>query len=73
MARPILEVCDSFVGIKENPPRSNKTILGARYGRNGVAWCGIAVAMAYQDAGMDLRKILTPNMACTPSIMDGLS
>lgn len=64
----ILEVCDSYVGIKENPARSNRTVLGARYGQNGVPWCGIAACMAFQDAGIDLRKILTKNMASTVAI-----
>lgn len=68
MAKPIIQVCDGFVGIKESPARSNRTSLGMRYGQNGVAWCGIAVAMAFQDAGIDLRRVLTSNMASTVAI-----
>lgn len=68
MAKPILQVCESFVGIKEIPANSNRTSLGLRYGQNGVAWCGIAVAMAFKDAGIDLQKVLTANMASTVAI-----
>jgi hypothetical protein len=65
----ILQICESYVGITERPARSNRTVLGARYGQNGVPWCGISVAMAYQDAGIDLRKVLTKNMASTVEIL----
>lgn len=32
-------IFDSFVGITENPPHSNKTVIGMEFGWNGVAWC----------------------------------
>lgn len=66
----LLQVCESYIGIKENPPRSNRTILGQRFGLNGVAWCGISVAMAFHDAGMDLKKVLTTYPASTVAIMN---
>lgn len=67
----LLEACRRMVGIKETPAGSNKTSIGAAYGWNGVPWCGMAVWFAFQLAAqrLDLRSVLTPNMASTVEIM----
>lgn len=65
----VLDVARTFIGIKEVPSKSNKTILGERYGQNGVAWCGIAVNEAFRGMGINTRQVLTNNMASTVAIM----
>ena len=47
---------ESFVGISENPPGSNRTPLGEEYGWNGVSWCAIAVSVACRRLGYPLHE-----------------
>ena len=36
------------VGVKEDPPGSNRTAFGVWYGENGVPWCNIFVSYCFQ-------------------------
>lgn len=36
-----------YIGIKEDPPKSNRTQFGVWYGVNGVAWCNIFVSYCF--------------------------
>lgn len=38
-ADSLIATMDSFVGMTESPPGSNRTPIGEEYGWNGVAWC----------------------------------
>lgn len=50
-AERVLQVARGDIGTVESPPGSNRTIFGARYGLNGVAWCNIWVWDVMQRAG----------------------
>lgn len=53
----IIEKAASQLGVKENPPGTNKTEYGALYGENGVKWCAIFVSWVYATAGYPLEPI----------------
>lgn len=42
---------EAELGIKEDPPNSNKTKYGKWFGLDGVAWCGIFCSWCYYTAG----------------------
>lgn len=51
----ILELCKSYIGLKENPPNSNNVIFNTRfYGKEvsgpKYAWCGTSASEIYQEA-----------------------
>lgn len=52
-----LAVMASAVGMVESPPGSNRTPIGAYWGLDGVNWCALAVAWAYDVAGFTLPTI----------------
>ncbi len=37
-----------YIGIKEDPPGSNRTMFGEWFGANGVAWCNIFVSYCFK-------------------------
>jgi len=39
------------IGVKENPPGTNKNPFGVWYGLDGVAWCNIFVSYCFQVGG----------------------
>lgn len=39
-----------YIGIKEDPPESNKTLFGEWFGVNGVAWCNIFVSYCFANS-----------------------
>ena len=47
-----LKFAESFNGITENPPGSNKTKIGEMYGWNGVAWCQEYVWVVLDNFGV---------------------
>jgi peptidoglycan hydrolase-like protein with peptidoglycan-binding domain len=53
----IIEIAASQVGIKENPPNSNKNPYGKWYGLDGFAWCAMFVSWVYDKAGNPLGHI----------------
>jgi hypothetical protein len=63
MATPedVLKIARSYIGVKEYPAHSNKTMFGDWYGWNGVAWCAIFVSYCFYRAKMSLAAIRPPN------------
>ena len=55
--KKIIEVAMSYIGTKESPKNSNKTIFGKWANFDGVAWCGLFVSYCYEKAGFKLPKI----------------
>ena len=53
----IIEVAKKYIGVKEIPENSNKTIFGKWAKFDGVAWCGLFVSKCYEEAGYPLPKI----------------
>jgi peptidoglycan hydrolase-like protein with peptidoglycan-binding domain len=65
-AERVLTICNSQLGVKEDPPNSNKQKYGVWANKNGQKWCAIVVAWVFAKAGYDLRNI-SRNYAYTPS------
>ena len=55
-ADDLISSMESFVGIAENPPGSNRTPIGQEYGWNGVAWCAETVSVACARNGFPLHE-----------------
>lgn len=53
----IIEVATKYLGVKESPLNSNKTIFGKWAQLNGYPWCGLFVSKCYEEAGQPLPKI----------------
>jgi len=53
----IVEVAKKYIGTKESPTNSNKTIFGKWAKYDGVPWCGLFVSKCYEEAGFPLPKI----------------
>lgn len=51
----VLNVARGYVseGVREQPPGSNRTIIGERFGWNGVAWCAEFVTVCEHEGGND--------------------
>lgn len=50
-AADVLNVARSYLGVTEDPPHSNQTIIGEKFGWNGVAWCAESVTVWQHEAG----------------------
>lgn len=50
-AADVLNVERGYLGVAEVPPGSNRTIIGVKYGWNGVAWCAEFVTVCQHEAG----------------------
>lgn len=55
----------TYLGVRERPPGSNRTIVGQRYGWNGVAWCHELLSLVCSEIGMVKNKDF-PWTASTP-------
>lgn len=55
-ADDLISVMNSFVGVAESPPGSNRTPIGEEYGWNGVAWCAETVSVACRRLGFPLHE-----------------
>ena len=53
----IIDIARKYIGVKESPENSNKTIFGVWAKLNGLAWCGLFVSKCYEEAGFPLPKI----------------
>ena len=53
----VLKVAGRYIGVKESPAKSNRTMFGEWYGWNGVPWCAIFVSYCFYKAGMKLPPI----------------
>lgn len=61
-ADDLIATMDSFVGIAENPPGSNRTPIGAEFGWNGVPWCAETVSVACARNGFPLHEAAVINI-----------
>ena len=52
----VLATARHFLGVHEVPDGSNRTIIGALFGWNGVPWCAEFVCMCLLRVGFDIRK-----------------
>lgn len=50
-----IRTAESFIGVREDPPGSNRTPIGVEYGWNGVAWCAEDVSVCCQRNGFPLK------------------
>lgn len=50
-AADVLDVARSYLGVHEDPPHSNRTVIGEKFGWNGVAWCAESVTVWQHEAG----------------------
>lgn len=51
-AADILNAIRGYLGVSENPPHSNQTVIGEKFGWNGVPWCAETVSVCAQEAGL---------------------
>lgn len=58
----LIQTMESFIGITENPPGSNKTPIGIEYGWNGVPWCAMTVSVACKRNGFPLHEAAVINI-----------
>jgi hypothetical protein len=49
----VLNVIRPLVGLTENPPGSNRTLIGQWYGFDGVPWCAETVSYGFYNAGFN--------------------
>ena len=59
-AQDVLYLAARYLGIKESPPGSNKTMFGEWYGVNGVHWCAIFVSYCFYRAKMTFLYEVEP-------------
>lgn len=57
MRSDIIKVCTEEIGVKEDPPSSNKVKYGEWFGLNGYAWCAMFVSWVFDKAGHKLPTI----------------
>lgn len=50
-----------YLGVTEDPPFSNRTIIGEKYGWNGVAWCAETISVVEAEIGNDAFQ---PSAGC---------
>lgn len=53
----IIDIASKEIGYSENPSNSNLTKYGKWFGLDGLAWCGIFVSWAYDQAKCNLGII----------------
>lgn len=71
-AAQVIAIAASQNGVTEQPPGSNQQKYGAAFGMNGTAWCAIFVWWCFMQAGVDLRKTVTPYLAYCPTFVQVL-
>lgn len=52
----VLRQARARLGIQENPPHSNRSVIGREFGWNGVPWCAETVCVCLLDAGFHFQK-----------------
>lgn len=57
------------VGYTEDPPGSNLTKYGKRWGQDGVPWCGMAVASWWETAGFQVDRALALEIDYVPTLL----
>jgi peptidoglycan hydrolase-like protein with peptidoglycan-binding domain len=59
----IIKVAESYLGYKESPPNSNRTLFGKWHGLDGNPWCAMFVSYVYHESGVtELRKVDPTNL-----------
>lgn len=48
----LLNICVGYLGVREVPDGSNRTVIGEKFGWNGVAWCQEFDCVCEGEAGM---------------------
>lgn len=68
-AKEVMDVALSYLGYKESPPNSNKTIFGEVYGLNGQPWCCIFVWFCFNQIGANKLFFDGKKIAYVPSVV----
>lgn len=55
-AADVLNVARSYIGVVEDPAHSNRTIIGEKFGWNGVPWCAEFVSVCEREAGQTFSE-----------------
>lgn len=55
-ATAVLKHARKYLGIQEEPRKSNHTPIGVKFGWNGVPWCAMTVCVVLRDAGFKIAK-----------------
>lgn len=50
-ATAVLDTIRGYLGVAEDPAHSNQTIIGEKFGWNGVPWCAETVTVCQHEAG----------------------
>lgn len=50
-AAAVLDAIRGYLGVAENPAHSNQTVIGEKFGWNGVPWCAETVTVCQHEAG----------------------
>lgn len=58
----LIHTMEGFLGIKEVPNGSNKTLIGVEFGWNGVPWCAETVSVACNRNGFPLHEAAVINI-----------
>jgi hypothetical protein len=66
-SQDVLTVARRQVGIKENPPGSNRSKFGSWYGLDANPWCAMFVSYCFHQAGMPLAIQTKKGFAYCPS------
>lgn len=53
-----------YLGVRESPMGSNKTIVGLRFGWNGVAWCHELASLVLYEIGLEKNKDFPWTASC---------
>jgi len=69
IAARAVEKARKQVGYKESPPGSNGNKFGKFWGEDGVSWCGLFVAWAWQDAGFKISRELALKIDYVPELV----
>lgn len=66
-ATRVLRHARGYLGTQENPPHTNRTLIGAKFGWNGVPWCAETVCVILRESGFAI-----PKNASAPGLRDEL-
>ena len=69
IAARAVETARKQVGYHESPPGSNMNKFGAYWDENGVSWCGLFVAWAWEQAGFKISKALALQIDYVPQLV----
>lgn len=69
-AANVIQKAISQLGIKENPPDSNRTKYGVWYGMDGQPWCAMFVSYCLYQAGLPLHMTTPKGFAFCPYGID---